>query len=126
MTTLSPPRSRTAVPPQGSRGILLALLILAALMGASVLIGWLLSTLAAQVVPGAPAYLLLVFTVVSLLVLAPLTHRAFPWITNWFYLLPALVFILAFTVLPVVLTVNYAFTNYSGANSGNPDSASRT
>lgn len=125
MTTLSPPRSRTAVPPQGSRGILLALLILAALMGASVLIGWLLSTLAAQVVPGAPAYLLLVFTVVSLLVLAPLTHRVFPWITNWFYLLPALVFILAFTVLPVVLTVNYAFTNYSGQNSGNPDSAAR-
>ncbi|WP_155297492.1 ABC transporter permease subunit [Deinococcus kurensis] len=125
MTTLSPPRSRATVPPQGSRGILLALLILAALMGASVLIGWLLSTLTAQVVPGAPAYLLLVFTVVSLLVLAPLTHRAFPWITNWFYLLPALVFILAFTVLPVVLTVNYAFTNYSGQNSGNPDSAAR-
>lgn len=34
-------------------------------------------------------------------------------------------FILAFTVLPVVLTVNYAFTNYSGQNSGNPDSAAR-
>ncbi|WP_119674436.1 ABC transporter permease subunit [Deinococcus sp. RM] len=125
MTTLSPPRARTTVPPQGTRGILLALLILAALMGASVLIGWLLATLTAQVVPGAPAYLLLVFTLLSLFVLAPLTHRAFPWITNWFYLLPALVFILAFTVLPVVLTVNYAFTNYSGQNSGNPDSAAR-
>lgn len=126
--TMHPPirRRPTNVPPQGTRGVFLALLILSVLIGVSFLIGWLLSGLTAQVLPGAPAYTILIFTLLTLLVLTPLTYRLFPWITNWFYLLPALVFILAFTVLPVVLTVNYAFTNYSGANSGNPDSASRT
>ncbi|UBV41464.1 ABC transporter permease subunit [Deinococcus taeanensis] len=125
MTTLTPSRARPSAPPQGTRGILTALLILAALLGASVLIGWLLSTLTAQVLPGAPAFTILIWTLLALLLLAPVTLRAFPWLTNWFYLLPALVFILAFTVLPVVLTINYAFTNYSGQNSGNPDSATR-
>ncbi|MBZ9752327.1 ABC transporter permease subunit [Deinococcus sp. HMF7620] len=125
-TLPAPTLKRPAVPPQGTRGFLLALLILGALLGLSALIGWGLSLLTAQVVPGAPAYLILVWAGLALLVLAPLTYRAFPWITDWFYLLPALVFVLAFTVLPVILTVNYAFTNYSGQNSGSPDSASRT
>ncbi|GAA0511603.1 ABC transporter permease subunit [Deinococcus depolymerans] len=120
------PKRSATVPPQGTRGVFVALLILSALIGLSVLIGWLVAGLTAQVLPGAPAYTILIFTLLALLILAPLTYRLFPWITNWFYLLPALVFILAFTVLPVILTVNYAFTNYSGSNSGNPDSASRT
>ncbi|MGM9322539.1 ABC transporter permease subunit [Deinococcus aquaticus] len=125
-TMSPPPRRRPTIPPQGTRGVFTALLILASLIAVSFLTGWLLSGLAAQVLPGAPAYTILIFTLLALLLLTPLTYRLFPWITNWFYLLPALVFILAFTVLPVILTVNYAFTNYSGENSGNPDSASRT
>ncbi|PTA69397.1 ABC transporter permease subunit [Deinococcus arcticus] len=128
MTTPLPVRAprRPAPAPQGTRGFLLAVLVLAALLGASVLLGWLLSLVTAQVVPGAPAYLILVWSLLALAVLAPLTYNTFPWIGSWFYLLPALVFVLAFTVVPVILTINYAFTNYSGQNSGSPDSAART
>jgi arabinogalactan oligomer/maltooligosaccharide transport system permease protein len=126
--TLSQSRAaaRRAVPPGGTRGVLLAVLVLTLLLGLSVLVGWLLSSLTARLAPGAPPYLILVYTLAALVVGMPVVARLFPWITNWFYLFPALVFLAAFTVLPVVLTVNYAFTNYSGQNSGNPDSAVRT
>ncbi|WP_041230908.1 ABC transporter permease subunit [Deinococcus peraridilitoris] len=120
----STPR-RSTQPPEGAGGVLLAVLVLVLLLGGAVLIGWLLSGLIAQAVPGAPPYLILVFSFLGLLLGMPLVARLLPWITNWYYLFPALVFLSAFTVLPVVLTVNYAFTNYTGQNSGNPDAAVR-
>lgn len=127
MTVTARPRSlRSAVAPQGAGGVLLAVLILLLLLAAAAGIGWLLSSATAAVWPSAPPYMILVWGALALLLLTPLVGRAFPWIRDWFYLFPALVFVLAFTVLPVVLTVNYAFTNYSGENSGNPDSAART
>ena len=127
MTVTARPRSlRSAVAPQGAGGVLLAVLILLLLLAAAAGIGWLLSSATAAVWPSAPPFMVLVWAALALLLLTPLVGRAFPWIRDWFYLFPALVFVLAFTVLPVVLTVNYAFTNYSGENSGNPDSAART
>ena len=127
MTVTARPRSlRSAVAPQGAGGVLLAVLILLLLLAAASGIGWLLSSATAAVWPSAPPFMVLVWAALALLLLTPLVGRAFPWIRDWFYLFPALVFVLAFTVLPVVLTVNYAFTNYSGENSGNPDSAART
>lgn len=127
MTVTSRPRSlRSAAAPQGAGGALLAVLILLLLLAAASGIGWLLSSATAAVWASAPPFMVLVWTALALLLLTPLVGRTFPWIRDWFYLFPALVFVLAFTVLPVVLTVNYAFTNYSGENSGNPDSAART
>ncbi|ACO45827.1 ABC transporter permease subunit [Deinococcus deserti] len=120
------PARRPTQPPEGARGVLTAVLVLAVLMGAAALIGWLLSGLTARLAPTAPPYLLLVYTLGALVLLMPLVARLFPWIVNWYYLFPALVFLAAFTVLPIVLTVNYAFTNYNAVNSGNPDSAVRT
>ncbi|WP_102125404.1 ABC transporter permease subunit [Deinococcus planocerae] len=122
----APARRPRHTPPGGTGGVLLAVLVLAGLLGGAALIGWGLSALTARFAPGAPPYLILVYTLAAIVVGMPLLARALPWITNWFYLFPALVFLAAFTVLPVVLTVNYAFTNYSGENSGNPDSAVRT
>ena len=116
---------RSAVPPEGTRGLLLALLILAVLVGAAAFLGWQLSGLTARLWPQSPPYLILVYVLGLLALGAPLVARLFPWIVNWYYLLPALVFLAAFTILPVVLTVNYAFTNYSAQNSGGPDSAVR-
>ncbi|MDL2344629.1 ABC transporter permease subunit [Deinococcus sp. MIMF12] len=124
--TASSPRPRTTVPPDGMRGILLAILILAVLLGGAVLIGWLLSGVTARFVPEAPPYLILVYTLGALLLGMPVVARLFPWMVSWYYLVPSLVFLAAFTVLPIVLTVNYAFTNYSGQNSGNPDTGVRT
>ncbi|KEF34431.1 sugar ABC transporter permease [Deinococcus sp. RL] len=126
MTLTASPRPRTAAPPDGVRGILLAILILAVLLGSAALIGWLLSGVTARFVPQAPPYLILVYTLGALLLGMPVVARLFPWMVNWYYLVPSLVFLAAFTVLPIVLTVNYAFTNYSGQNSGNPDTGVRT
>lgn len=126
--TASPrlPKPRSVTPPEGAGGVMLAVLVLALMLGGAVLAGWLLSGLTARLVPGAPPYMILVYLVATLLLLMPVTARLVPWITNWYYLFPALVFLSAFTVLPIVLTVNYAFTNYSAVNSGNPDSGVRT
>ncbi|ABF45796.1 carbohydrate ABC transporter membrane protein 1, CUT1 family [Deinococcus geothermalis DSM 11300] len=126
MTAILPskPPRRTA-PPDGASGVLLAVLVLLLLLGGAALIGWLLSGLTASVLPKAPPYLILIYALAALLLAMPLTARLVPWITNWYYLFPALVFLAAFTVLPIIMTVNYAFTNYSGQNSGNPDSAVR-
>ncbi|ANE43726.1 ABC transporter permease subunit [Deinococcus puniceus] len=127
MTTSLPlPAKRTNVPPEGTRGVLIAILVLTVLLGGAALIGWLLASATARALPDAPPYMILVYTLGALLVLMPITGRLVPWIANWFYLFPALVFLIAFTVLPIILTVNYAFTNYSGQNSGNPDSGVRT
>lgn len=123
--TLPANTGRRAAAPEGAGGVLLAVGILLLLLGGAGLIGWLLSGLTASVLPTAPPYLILVYTLGALLLGMPLVARLFPWMLSWFYLFPALVFLAAFTVLPVILTVNYAFTNYSGQNSGNPDSAVR-
>ncbi|GGO30928.1 ABC transporter permease subunit [Deinococcus humi] len=123
-----PPRSRARsnVPPEGTRGVLLAVLILAVMLGGAVLLAWLLSGLTARLYPTAPPYMILIYGAAVLLLLLPIVLRLFPWMVNWYYLFPALVFLAAFTILPIVLTINYAFTNYNAVNSGNPDSALRT
>lgn len=125
MTAIKPlPNSRLA--PEGASGVFLAVLVLAAMLGGAALLGWLLSGVTANIYPAAPPYMILVYTVVILALLMPVVARIFPWISNWYYLYPALVFLAAFTILPIVLTVNYAFTNYSAQNSNSPDSAART
>ncbi len=113
-------------PPEGNRGVLIAFLILITMFAISTLGAWLLSGLTTAIIPSAPLYLIVVYALIILIILMPIVARSFPWIINWYYVLPSLVFLAAFTVLPIVLTINYAFTNYSGQNSGNPDSASRT
>lgn len=125
MTAIKP-LPNASKPPEGTSGILIAVLVLALLMGGAAVVGWLLSSFTARFFPQAPPYLILAYIVGALLLAMPVVARRLPWIVNWYYLFPALVFLSAFTVLPIVLTVFYAFTNYSAQNSGNPDSASRT
>lgn len=127
MTAIRPlPTGRTATPPEGPGGVFMAVFILAMMLGIAVLAGWLLSGLTASLIPGAPPYTILIFIVLALLIMMPVVGRLFPWIGNWYYLFPALVFLAAFTILPIVMTVNYAFTNYTAQNSNSPDSAART
>ena len=119
-------RTRRAVPLEGTRGVLIAIAVLAAVLGGAALIAWLLSGAVAGLWPKAPPYLILLLFVPLLIVLMLLALRLLPWLRSWYYLVPALVFLLAFTALPIVLTVNYAFTNYSGTNSGYGDTALKT
>lgn len=52
--------------------------------------------------------------IVALVVIA----RRFTWIMPWYYVLPAIVFLLTFTFFPIGLTVWLAFTDYSGIRNG--------
>ncbi|WP_034341203.1 ABC transporter permease subunit [Deinococcus misasensis] len=114
---------RTEVPPQGTRGLVTALAILAVLLLASLGIAWLLGQWTTSSFPEAPAYMLLIYWAVILLPMAFLIVKQFPWMINWYYLLPSIIFVLIFTVFPLTLTVGLAFTNYSGQNGGTPDSS---
>jgi arabinogalactan oligomer / maltooligosaccharide transport system permease protein len=52
--------------------------------------------------------------------------RRFEWIMPWYYVLPAIVFLLTFTFFPVGLTIWLAFTDYSGIRNGQLNIASTT
>lgn len=117
-------RGRT--PPQGPGGLALALGLVLALLAVSGLLAWGLARLTADAFPKSPPYLILLYLAAVLVPAMLLLVRVFPWLANWYYLIPSLVFLLAFTVFPVALTVNFAFTNYSGQNSGNPDTSFKT
>jgi arabinogalactan oligomer / maltooligosaccharide transport system permease protein len=116
---------KNARAPEGTGGVLFAITVILGLCAIAFLIGW--STLAAMVniFPSIEigGWAALVFSVLALIPLLVVAIRVFPWLENWYYLLPSLVFVLAFTVYPIFLTVFYAFTNYSAANSGRPDSS---
>ena len=66
-------------------------------------------------VPEAPPYVGLVFGVFALVALLSAIARRYQWIMPWYYLLPAMLFLLTFTVMPIGLTVFLALTDYAGA-----------
>jgi arabinogalactan oligomer / maltooligosaccharide transport system permease protein len=103
----------------GGLPLMLGLLLSATLLSGAA--AWGLARLTPQ---GPPSLLLVYFAAVLAALLWGLGRR-FSGLVNWLYLMPSLVFLLAFTVFPIVLTVNFAFTNYSSLNSGSPDSARR-
>lgn len=118
--------------PPGLRGFLVAIGLLGAAILAAFSIGlfayWALERLAtsASNPEGVPNYTLLITSALALIPILILLARRFPYLTDWYYLLPAMLFLLAFTVYPIVLTVYLAFTNYSGLHNGKPDRASET
>jgi arabinogalactan oligomer / maltooligosaccharide transport system permease protein len=122
----TPRRARRLTPPEGPLGVLAAVGILAAALGGAALIGWLISGLISAAFPTAPAYLILVISAPIMIVLLLLALRLFPWMQSWYYLVPAIVFLIAFTILPIFLTISYGFTNYSGVNSGFGDTSLKT
>ncbi len=116
---------KNAQAPEGPGGILLAVLIVLGLCAAAFLVGWGVFGAALAAFPKADlrGWVGLVLSGLALIPLLVVAIRIFPWLSNWYYLLPSLVFILVFTVYPIGLTVYYAFTNYSAAASGRPDSS---
>jgi arabinogalactan oligomer / maltooligosaccharide transport system permease protein len=116
---------KNAQAPEGPGGILLAVLIVLGLCAAAFLVGWGAFGAALAAFPKADlrGWVALVLSGLALIPLLVVAIRIFPWLSNWYYLLPSLVFILVFTVYPIGLTVYYAFTNYSAAASGRPDSS---
>jgi len=103
-----------------SLGLLLLALGIAALVSA--LSFWLVQ----RVFPAAPPYVGLLLGMAALIVALQVIARRFEWIMPWYYLLPAILFLLTFTLFPVVLTVFLAFTDYAGIRNGELNISSRT
>jgi arabinogalactan oligomer / maltooligosaccharide transport system permease protein len=78
------------------------------------------------VVPDLPAWAGLVFGVAALVAILAAIARRFAWIMPWYYVLPAIVFLLTFTFFPILLTFWLAFTDYSGIRNGQLNIASAT
>ncbi|WP_457637769.1 ABC transporter permease subunit [Oceanithermus sp.] len=118
--------------PPGLRGFLIAIALLGGALVAAFLLGaaafWVLESaaIAAGRPDGVPNWLILITTLAFLLPFLYFLARAFPFLTDWYYLLPAIVFLLVFTVYPIVLTVYLAFTDYSGMRNGFPDRSTET
>ncbi len=125
--TAKPPRERafglgSNKAPEGVGGVIFAAVLVLAICALGLLIGQIVTSAIIATVPTAQPWLILIFSVLALVPLLLLAARAFPWLTSWYYLIPALVCLLAFTVYPISMTVYYAFTNFSAKNSGRPDS----
>ena len=120
----------SSTPPEGAGGAALAIALVLGICFLALAIGLLLANglnaLAdAQNWDEPKRYWLLAFTVIAMIPILFGAVKAFPWLVNWYYLLPAIVCLLAFTVYPIILTFFYAFTNYSAINSGEPDSSAQ-
>ncbi len=111
--------------PPGLKGFLLALSLLLGLLILSTGVG-ILGYLALEAYLAPPGWTILVLALLVLVPGAILVGRLFPWLTDWYYFLPALAFLLVFTLYPIGLTVYLAFTDYSGARNGFPDRSTET
>jgi len=76
--------------------------------------------------PTIPVYSGLVVGALALMLILRLIARRFEWIMPWYYILPAIVFLLTFTFFPVILTVVLAFTDYAGIRNGQLNIGSET
>ena len=117
--------------PPGARGFLIAIGLLGGALIAATLLGllmfWALQAAFPRPIDQAyPGYLVLVFATLLLIPILVMLGRRVPYLTDWYYLLPAITFLLAFTVFPIILTVYYAFTDYSGIRNGKPDRSTET
>jgi len=107
------PRSRTT-----AGGIVKSLALLFVALVAAVAVGVLAVAAARHAFPGLPAYAGLLVGLMALIAILRWYSRRFAWLMPWYYLLPAIVFLLAFTLFPVLLTVGLAFTDFAGIRNG--------
>jgi arabinogalactan oligomer / maltooligosaccharide transport system permease protein len=109
-------------PPEGSGGVVFAIALVLAICAVGLVIGTLLTSAVLAAVPTARNWLLIVFVVLALIPILLGAVRIFPWLINWYYMLPAIICLLAFTVYPIAMTFGYAFTNFNSQNNNRPDS----
>ena len=81
---------------------------------------------AQRVVPAAPPYIGVLVGLAALILTLQVIARRFEWIMPWYYLLPAILFLITFAFGPVVLTIVLAFTDYAGVRNGELNISSRT
>ncbi len=114
------------LPSRGRGGLLLSLGLLTLALAVAAAGGVLTVVVARWVAPAAPVWLGILGGIATLIPTLRVIARRYDWILPWYYLLPALVFLLTFTLFPVVLTVILAFTDYAGIRNGQLNVASET
>ncbi len=92
----------------------------------AVAVGAAITYLVRLVAPSAPTYIGIPAAVIALIIELRYMAKRFSWLMPWYYLLPAIVFLLTFTVFPVILTVFLAFTDYAGIRNGELNISSET
>lgn len=118
--------------PEDARGFALTIVLLGGALIVSLIIGLALFWLLQGAFPRAidnpyPGYLSILFSALVLIPILVLIGRRFAYLTDWYYLLPAILFLIGFTLYPIILTLYFGFTNYNGIkNNGKPDRASET
>ncbi len=109
-------------PPEGGAGVAFAIGLVLGICALGLLIGTILTSAVIAAFPSVKAWILLIFVVVALIPLLLIAIRIFPWLISWYYMLPAIICLLAFTVYPIIMTFGYAFTNFNAQNNDRPDS----
>ena len=109
-------------PPEGTAGAVFAIALVLLICGLALVLGQTVMAAVLATASTAPLWLLIVFVVLALVPLLLVAVRVFPWLVNWYYLLPAIICLLTFTVYPIAMTFGYAFTNFNSQNNDRPDS----
>jgi arabinogalactan oligomer / maltooligosaccharide transport system permease protein len=76
--------------------------------------------------PTLPVYWSVVVGIIALIISLNIIAKRFTWIMPWYYVLPAILFLLTFLFFPIVLTVILAFTDYAGARKGDLNISTET
>jgi arabinogalactan oligomer / maltooligosaccharide transport system permease protein len=98
-------------------GVAISVAIIAGIIGLFIL---------RAVSPTIPVYWALVIGIIAMVIVLNIIAKHFEWIMPWYYLLPAILFLLTFAFFPVILTVLLAFTDYAGARKGDLNISSET
>lgn len=115
------PKAKTSVASFGKSMLLLGLAIAVGLIA-----GFIGAFLLRAISPTIPIYWSLLIGVLALVIALNFIAKRFEWIIPWYYLLPAILFLLTFAFFPVILTVLLAFTDYAGARKGDLNLSTRT
>lgn len=115
------PKAKSGLASFGKSMLLLGLAIATGLIA-----GFIGALILRAVSPNIPIYWSLVVGVIALVIALRFIAKRFEWIMPWYYLLPAILFLLTFAFFPVILTVILAFTDYAGARKGDLNLSTRT
>jgi arabinogalactan oligomer / maltooligosaccharide transport system permease protein len=103
-----------------------SLLLLLAALSVATLAGFAGYFILRFLFPSIPVFSGIIVGLSALIFVLSFIARRFEWIMPWYYLLPAILFLLTFTFFPVLLTVTLAFTDYAGARKGDLNISTRT
>lgn len=123
---LSNPRAMLPKAKSTAGGLVKSLLLLSLAMVLAAAGGYLVLLGLWQVLPDLPVWTGLLAGMAVLVVVLWFMGRRFSWLMPWYYVMPAILFLLTFTFFPVALTFWLAFTDYAGIRNGQLNISSNT